>query len=523
MSNDPVTRRPPRRSSGGFWLTLSLAAAGLAAIYVFAPDLPRSLFGAPSTPAPGDEPLIAQTSSTQIEAREQSATNALTQPSNVARTTTLAPTPAVTIPAASTPAIGAANDEAKAKVYLVQAEEAYRAAPALKDWSKATSAARKILGLRVTPATLVRAKDIIRGSEAMAKLFQYLDDRDELQRNYDTHPQLVLIGNDFAVPIISMDNPEVVKGDPLAWIASQRASGKITVLLQGKKDFIPASLQSDRVAAVQRAKVDEIIAGKRKEFEERLSRLKNGALADNALAWYDAAKFAYQNRLDDHVASMIDRALILDPLLASTVREDKAASLFANIVLHLNNNNRKPADAFMNIITKRFADTPSGLQARAFYDSKTKADAVEVAKAQEALRAARRAAQERELEAARARKEQRVARAKETGDEQELAAAEQAPTDDPETAVASTPVASGDEGKADELFAKGSALYSRAIEAGNSSARDDLYAECNKYLTQAQGIYNALVEKRPGDTALEEKAFMCNKLRYGSIKQRRFH
>ncbi len=35
-------------------------------------------------------------------------------------------------------------------------------------------------------------------------------------------------------------------------------------------------------------------------------------------------------------------------------------------------------------------------------------------------------------------------------------------------------------------------------------------------------IYNKLLEKSP-TPSLEEKAFVCNKLRYGSIKQRRFH
>lgn len=531
MPTEASPRRQPRPSrgggGGGFWLGLAVVVGGIGAVYVFAPDLPSRIFGGSSSPGPGDEPSVAQTSNTTIDTREQTATNALTAPSAVARTsTTTAKAAPVATTAAPDPSTKTYADEAKAQTFLAQAEEAYKAAPTIKDWSKATSAARKIIGLNAKPATIVRAKDIIRGSEAMAKLFKDLADRDELQRNYDTDPQLVMIGTgptaSYAVPITSMDNIEVVKGDPVAWINGQRASGKITVLLRGKKDFIPASLPSDQVTTVERAKVDEIIAAKQKEFEERLARLKNGALADNALAWYDAAKFAYQNRLDATVAAMMDRALILDPLLAGSVREDKAAGLFANVVLHLNNRNVKQAAAFMKIITERFADTPSGLQARAFYDSKTKESADDVAKAQEALRAARRDAAAREAEEARKRREQRVARAKETGDEQEIAAAEkQAPAEE-DTPDAAAPI-SGDEGKADELYAKGEELYKRAIDAGNSSGRDQLYEECNKYLTQAQNLYNQLLEKNPGNTALEEKAFMCNKLRYGSIKQRRFH
>jgi hypothetical protein len=530
MPTDPGSRRQPRQSrgGGGFWLGLAIVVGGIGAVYVFAPQIPRRLLGGGDRPGLGDEPVTAQSSTTQLETREQSATNALTQPSALARTSTsAAPVAPVSAPAAPIPVAKAFADEAKAQTYLTQAEAAYKAAPALKDWSQASSAARKIIGLNVKPATLVRAKDIIRGSEAMAKLFKDLDDRDELQRNYDTDPQLVLIGTgpsaSFAVPVTSMDTPEVVKGDPLQWITNQRKTGKVTVLLRGKKDFIPATLPSDQVGSIEHANVAEIVADRQREFDERLARLKNSALADNALAWYDAAKFAYQNRLDDTVAAMMDRALILDPLLAQSVREDKAAGLFANVVLHLNNSNTKQAAAFMKILAERFSDTPSGQQARAFYDSKTKQGADEVAKAQEALRAARRAAMEREAEEARNRKEQRVARAKESGDEKEMAAAEKAPASDAGDVDAAAPAASGDEGKADDLYAKGRDLYSKAIDAGNTSARDQLYEECNKYLTQAQGIYNQLVEKNPGNTALEEKAFMCNKLRYGSIKQRRFH
>jgi hypothetical protein len=80
----------------------------------------------------------------------------------------------------------------------------------------------------------------------------------------------------------------------------------------------------------------------------------------------------------------------------------------------------------------------------------------------------------------------------------------------------------GNEAKADDLFAQGKEAYQKALDAGNTGNRDQLYHEAQKYLTEAQNIYNALLEKSP-NTALEDKAFMCNKLRYGSIKQQRFH
>ena len=92
---------------------------------------------------------------------------------------------------------------------------------------------------------------------------------------------------------------------------------------------------------------------------------------------------------------------------------------------------------FMALIDKKFGDTASGKEARAFYDSKTKDNAGEVASAQERLRAARKDATERAAEDARKRKEERMARAKDTGDEKEIAAAQAEPveTEDARSAV----------------------------------------------------------------------------------------
>jgi hypothetical protein len=525
---DPASlRRQPRPPGGGFWLGLALLVGGVGAVYVFAPQVPKRLFGQIDRPEDGTAPSAAQTGSTVLDERSHTATNALAEVSQVARTESrqapVGPKPTIAAPIAQ-----AFTDEARAQELLTQANAAYQTAVTTKDWSKATSAARKVLGLQAKPATLVRAKDIIRGAEAQERLFKELDDRDELARNFDTHPSLVAFWDErgasgLAVPIRSMEDKTPVETDPLAWIKGQRAAGKLTLMLKGSKQFSPGVLTADQVQKVERADVAAIIAERRGQFEQRLARLKNSALASNPLAWYDAAKFAYQNRLDDHVAQMMDRALLLDPLLAQSVREDKAAGLFSNLVLHLTNKNGPQAAAFMALIDKKFPDTPSGKEARAFYDSKTKSNASEVASAQERLRAARKDALERAAEEARKRREQRLARAEETGDATEIAAAKTEPTtgaDEESTAMA--PV-SGDEGKADELYAKGRDLYQKAIEAGNSDGRDQLYGEANKHLSQAQNLYNQLLAKTPGNAALEEKAFMCNKLRYGSIKQRRFH
>ena len=526
MATDPAPRRRPARRSngGGFWLGLALVVGGIGAVYVFAPDLPRRLMGEAPRPADGDEPSAAQAGSTTLAEREHTADNQLAEVSQVARSETRQ-TVAKPKTAAAAPVAKAYKDEARAQELLAEANAAYAAAVTAKDWTKATSAARKVVELQAKPGTLVRAKDILRGADALEKLFKELDDRDELARNFDTHPSLVIYRDDkgatnLAVPIRSMDAKTPVDGDPLAWIAGQRKTGKLTLMLKSAKAFNPGVLPPDQVQEVQRADLDTILAERRTVFEERLARLKNGSLAGNALAWYDAAKFAYQNRLDDHVSQMMDRALLLDPLLAQSVREDKAAGLFSNVVLHLTNKNLPQAAGFMALIDKKFGDTPSGKEARAFYDSKTKENSADVASAQERLRAARKDATQRAAQQARERKEQRLARAKDTGDEQEIAAAQAEPVDTEDAPGA--PV-SGDEAKADELFATGKETYQKAIEAGNSDGRDRLYADALKSLTPARNLYMSLLEKNPGNASLDEKARICSQIRYGAIKQQRFH
>jgi hypothetical protein len=81
----------------------------------------------------------------------------------------------------------------------------------------------------------------------------------------------------------------------------------------------------------------------------------------------------------------------------------------------------------------------------------------------------------------------------------------------------------GSESAADMIFAKGQAAYNTAIDKGNSPERDTHYEEAYQFLTKAMQDYSALVEKKPKDEALGEKLRKCMQLRYGAVKQRRFH
>jgi hypothetical protein len=82
---------------------------------------------------------------------------------------------------------------------------------------------------------------------------------------------------------------------------------------------------------------------------------------------------------------------------------------------------------------------------------------------------------------------------------------------------------SGSETDADAMFAKGQDAYNAALDKGNTPERDVKYEEAYQYLTKAMQDYTALVEKKPNDEALGEKLRKCMQLRYGTVKQRRFH
>ncbi len=503
--------QPPSSGGGGGWLFVLVLVGAVAAIFVFVPDLPGRILGRGEKPADGPEPTAAQESSATLAGRDADAASKLSDASAIDRSLSSGATKAqkpvdVAKPVADKAQFAA---EADAQKLLATAEEAYKA----YKWEKAESVASRIVGLDAKPATKVRAKDIVRGAKALAKLFKELDDKDELTRNYDTHPSLVALNNlgstIYGVPIMSTDDPTVVEKDPIGWINAQRKTGKIALLIRGKKDFIATVLPADKVGEINPVDQKAVIAEKTTEFSTRLDRMRNSDVARDPLAWYDAAKFAYRNRLDEFVTEMMDQAILLDPMLVASVREDKAAVLYANIVLHMKNGNQKQAAAFVGVIKKRFADTPSGKEAELFYEGRS-ADMLAMAKKR----------QENERAAAEARREARVERLKELGDEQ--AAAKVAAEVEPEETFDAPAGASGDEATADAFFMKGRDMYAQAIELGNSSGRDEMYAKAEKEFNQAMAIYNRLLEGAGEDSALASKAHECNQLRFGSKKQRRY-
>ncbi|MBA2480039.1 MAG: hypothetical protein H0V44_05200 [Planctomycetes bacterium] len=500
------SQTPKRRSSGGGggYLFVIILIAGLACTFVFAGDKVRSMLGIAKKPSDeGAEPTapVAVEGSGAQKVDHQGDM----PPSGVTTVKKEAPKP--TAPVAKPIEQGPTfKDQAKAEKILAEAEKAYAAF----QWQDAKSAAAKLRGLDAKKDILARASDISTGATEIENLFKGLDDRDELTRNYDTDPSLVQIGEGkgamFVVPVVDDSKPPtIVDQDPLNYIRQKNQAGsKIWALIKGNKDFMLGQLP-DTLGDLALVDQKSVRSEKLSEFNAKVATLRNSTRANDALAWYDGAKYAYRNRLDDHVTKMLDRALDLDPDLVKTVREDKAAKLYANMVFHLQNNNRKQADTFITIIRRKFADTDQGKQAQLCYDGKTG----------ELVALAMQEDQRRKDETQR-RMQARIEKAKNAGDLEKVAAIEkEQPVEETEEVVIS---GSPDEAAAEKEFNEGYALYAKANDMPPVAGRNVFYKDAAKHFEKAVAMYRKLVEKNPSDTNLQNKMVRASQLKFGSHK-----
>lgn len=481
----------------------------LGGLYIFAPQIPRGWVGAPARPADeGPLPVLPGDMQVSLEAKDHEAALATT-------VRVAAPRKAAPVAAALVVAPPVAPDlpklpgtEALGQALLTDAEAAYR----VYQWDKAISTARKVTALQVSPAMRQRANDIITQAPVVAQLFQKLNDRDELARNYDTNPSLVALTTGgktiMAVPIQGTDKDSpVVDKDPLGFIASQRKLGQVNFLVQGNKGFIAAPLTDDRIGTV--ALVDQVAL--RKERRTQLDGFRKtlvGAEARDPMAWYDFGRFAFQNRLDDQVVDALNRAVLLDPKLTLTVREDRASVLYANLISHMKNGNKMQAAIYMGMIDRKYKDTEQGKQARLYYDGRTS----------ELLAAAKELQRKADEEEAR-RLADLKKRAAESGD---VAMAKTVEEDPPEAAPTIT--GSPDESKALALYEQGAKFCSDAIDKGNTPERDRLYGEAIKVLQQAVPMLSKLAENEKDPQkreSLEVKVQEANQMKLGAIKMRR--
>jgi hypothetical protein len=397
-------------------------------------------------------------------------------------------------------------DQAKAEKMLGDAETAYKAFK----WDSARNLAEGVLRMQAKPETLARARDIASGAPEVKNLFDKLDDKDELTRNFDTSPGLVAIDQGretptYAVPYTGdAKEPIIVEQDAANYVKTAIAAGAVKAFIKGNRDFIAGELH-DNVLGVQLVDQAKVRADKQDEFKRKLAALRNSDQARDALGWYEAAKFAYRNRLDDQVTEMLDQALELDPFLVKSVREDKAGRLYAALIFHLKNKNQKQADTFMSIIKRKYADTDQGKQAQLYYDGKTQA--LLAAAAQEEQN--RKAAEE-------ARRTARIEKAKQAGDETKAKAIEQEkPVEQPDDAP--TDVGNADDSKAQKYVDDGVAAMKTAEGMGATPQRNDTYHKAYESLKTAAAMYQKLYEQTK-DESYQLKMQEANRMKFWAHK-----
>lgn len=520
------TQRAPR---GGFgWLFLLLITGGLLALFVYAPHVITNLGSAPRVPSQlGDQPLDTQDQSADVMTRDVAieARSLAGDVSGLAQRQDDPVEEAPSRPMIDDPVEESFQDAARGQDILGRAEEAY----ASYRWEEARSLASSLRGLAVEPAVRLRADDIVDGTRRLEALFQALGTREELTRNLETHPSLVEVVQrgrpNRVVPIASMNEQEPLKlDDPVTWLREQLASaGEVAVLLESR---IATMLSAAEVSEVRSAQVDDIIAERRQTMERRVGEFEaDPELRDDPMAWYEAARFAYQNHIDDKVVDMLDRALLLSPDLAQTIREDAAQDWFARMIVAMENENRNAATGFMRQI-QRYEDTMVYAQARAFYDGNMDElrRAREEAMAQQ--RAQREAVRERQLQRAQAQgDDQEVERIQERERQQERGPRVASQGDGADTSRGDdrrgtpAPTGSGDMASANASFDKGMEIYQRAQSMGATRDRDQAYREARKHFLAALQVYSAAVEA--GDTSVESRMIQTNQLQYACMKYAR--
>ena len=366
IASPPVAYRRPA------WPLLGLTTLVVAAVamILFAPDLPRRLLTGPaSVPPPlGEAPDAIGAVGGDLAERQPRA-----DWSAIGRThadTLIAP---ISSPEAKTRTpVGTAQapvDDAKAVELLAEAEQRY----ATMDWDRASSLAGRIAGMPSHPAVAQRADGVARGAVALKRLFRELDDRDELNRNWDTHPSLLALERDgrtdLLVPLVSLDDPVVaVPDEPLAWAERLRATGKAgCFLLKSGSSFTKAEIVPGAGTMI-RVDQQALAVQLGRQLDRTIARITGDAdMRDDPNAWYEAGKFAFRNRLDTRVTALLDRAFRLDPDLAATVREGNAGALFGALVGHMKNGSKQQAAVFMAAIERRYADTRQAKLARLYY------------------------------------------------------------------------------------------------------------------------------------------------------------
>ena len=358
---------PARKSGGGgtfFLLLFAVIAAGGAA-FVLAPDKVMELLGLKEAPVeqsteeiveddtPKEKPKIAQQPKEMPKEQPKEQPKLKEPPKEMPKEEPKAQY----------------TQEAEALSALKTLRETY----AQFEWTKARTQAKKILKMDASKDTKAKAEHIIQASEQLQKFMKSMtSDQYGMTRGIYTSGSVVQVTysngkSENVVPIKSMNDKSVVKSnDPVGYVQGRLDSGKAYVM---NEDDIPAEIKPDRISSVDPADMGSIKSKLEVAAREKLSKItSNEILRTDAIAIYEVARYTYEIGMDKPVTKLLERALLLDPDLANSVRNDRANEYYEKMVRSMQKGRKKTAAGHLKYLRKHFEDTYICKEAKAYYD-----------------------------------------------------------------------------------------------------------------------------------------------------------
>lgn len=520
MAQQPRRRSDPRKgsgtrpspvqtkSSGGglFFLFLFAIVTSAGAAFVLYPDKVMELLGLKDAPT--------QESSEVVDTTEPAPVQKTKQRSPPPQTKEI--TPVEVVPEKTAKIIKVAvrtyTDDSKALSQILKGQNAYRQF----DWTGSRNLAGKVLKMDASPEVKAQARLLISNSkELQAFMKKMRSKQDGMVRGIYVNSALTALHMQnggapiLVVPIQSFSNHKIVKTtDGAAYINAQLdAGGKVFCMTE---KGIAAEYRSERILEVKNPNRDDVYRKYHAQFKKKYVKVEsNEFLKNDAVALYEVARYGYFVGADSKVTDLLERAILIDPALSETVRNDRAQAIFDKLVRYMKKSPQgKSGASYIVQLKKYYKDTPIYPQALEYYNGDK--GRVAILQKEELVRKKEKRKQARKQAKKKAEKE---------GNTDTLEIIKEIEKEEEKTEKQNAAV-SGDEAKADAAWEEGSEYLSEAItEAPDDGTKDKLLYKAFKKINEAYNIYSKLAEN--GSASALRKLPECGQDKYLAKKTMR--
>ncbi|NRA39864.1 MAG: hypothetical protein HRU15_17105, partial [Planctomycetes bacterium] len=404
------------------------------------------------------------------------------------------------------------TEDSKAMAQINKAQNAYENF----EWTNSRNLANKIIKMDASPKVKTKARQLITNSKQLQAFMKKMTSKlDGMVRGIYISEALAALhmqnGGDpiLVVPIKSLNNHDIIKTkDGAEYIQTQLdATGKVFCMTE---KGIAAEYKSTRILEVKNPDRASITKKNQTNFKEKNFKVEsNEFLKNDAVALYEVARYGYFVGADKKVTALLERAILIDPALSETVRNDRARGIFDKLVRFMKKNPEgRSAAGFVAQLKKHYSDTPVYPEAVAYY----KGDKARVAKLQQEEN------QRKKEERKRAREEAKRQAEKE-GNKERLDIINTIEEEE-QAEEASVAAVSGDEAKADAAWEQGSEYLRVAImEAPDDGTKDKMLKKAFNKINEAYNIYSKLAEE--GNQSALSKLPECGQDKYLAKKTMR--